>query len=142
MPRPKKEKTEKKAEKKQDERRFYADAAALQAKIDEYFDHIHATGELVGEEGLAYYLGVTVRTLWNWLSGDRCPDLQETIEMAYTRIQYEMSVDPRFMDKAMSSRYIFTKKQKRFGGWQDKTEVSGDVKLEIMMKDYDEELAK
>lgn len=122
--------------------RKYENAAALQAAIDKYFAHCEETGELVGEEGLAYHLGVTQTQLGRWYDGEDCPDLQETAQAAFGKIDYLNSIDPRFMDKAMSSRYIFQKKQRRHGGWQDKQEVSGDVKVELTIKDYDEALTK
>ncbi len=122
--------------------RKYKNAAQLQAAVDKYFKHCEQTGELTGEEGLAYHLGVTVATLFRWYDGEDCPDLQETVIRAFDKSDYLNSIDPRFMDKAMSSRYIFQKKQRRHGGWQDKQEVSADVKYEVSIKDYDERLAK
>ena len=122
--------------------RKYKNAAELQAAVDKYFDYCKEAGELTGEEGLAYHLGVTVGTLYRWYDGEDCPDLQETVIRAFDKSDYLNSIDPRFMDKAMASRYIFQKKQRRHGGWQDKHEVAGDMKFEVTIKDYDEELAK
>ena len=111
--------------------RAYANAEELQAAVDKYFAHIEETGELVGEEGLAFHLGVSIRTLEYWYDGEKCPDLQETVEMAYTRMQYLAHIDPRYQGKAMVSRYSHLKKQKRWGGWVDRAEVKQEISANI-----------
>ena len=83
-----------------------------------------------------------MNTLNDYYDGRRHPEYQPFIQAAYTKIDYLCSIDPRFMDKAMTSRYIFQKKQLRHGGWQDKQEVKQDVKFELTIKDYDAELTK
>ena len=122
--------------------RKYKNAAQLQAAVDKYFEYCEAHDELTGEEGLAYHLDISVQTLYAWYDGTQCPDLQETVIRAFDKSDYLNSIDPRFMDKAMASRYIFQKKQRRHGGWQDKQEVACDAKFEVTIKDYDKELAK
>lgn len=111
--------------------RKYETAAELQKAVDKYFAHCEKTGEIVGEEGLAYHLGVTVGALGAWYDGDRCEDLQETVQLAYTRLQYLRSIDPRFMEKGMTSIYMFSKKQKRLGGWKDTVEAKQDIHCNV-----------
>lgn len=111
--------------------RKYETAADLQAAVDAYFAYCETTGEIVGEEGLAYHLGVSVRALVSWYSGERCQDLQETVELAYTKLQYLRSIDPRFMEKGMTSLYMFSKKQERLGGWKDTVEAKQDIRCNV-----------
>lgn len=113
--------------------RKYADVESLQKAIDAYFAHCERTGEIVGEEGLAYHLGVSISTIGNWYDGVTCPEFQEAVQLAFTKLQYLRSIDPRFMEKGMTSIYMFSKKQKRYGGWQDTVEAKQDISVNVKM---------
>ena len=80
--------------------RKFADAEALSARC-EYFQACDASGRLYGEAGLALHLGVTLNTLHRWYDGERCPDLQEAVQMAYLRIQEQVESDPAYAEKGM-----------------------------------------
>lgn len=113
--------------------RKYATAADLQAKIDEYFRECDEKYALYGEAGLARFLGVILATLRKWYDGQDCPDLQETVQMAYLRIQEQVESDPRYQEKGMVTRGIFLNKQARFGGYQDRIEARQDIAVNVRM---------
>lgn len=117
------------------EQRKYATAAELQAKCDEYFRECDESLRLYGEAGLALHLGVTLKTLHNWYDGERCPDLQETIQMAYLRIQEQIESDPAYAEKGMVTKSIFLMKQTRLGGKQDKVEAKQEISVNVKMGD-------
>ena len=114
-------------------RRKYANADALQEKCDEYFAKCDETGELYTESGLALHLGVTFDTLSDWYDGVKCPDLQETIKMAYLRILHEVETNPTYQQKGMVTMAIFLMKQKRMGGRQDRIEAKQDISVNVNM---------
>lgn len=119
--------------------RKYADAAALQKKCDRYFAQCDAEGKLYGEAGLALSLGVMLGTLRRWYDGTDCPDLQETVQMAYLRIQSQAESDPAYTEKGMVTKAIFLLKQPRFGAYQDKIEAKTDISVNVKMgKNIDE----
>ena len=89
------------AKKKNTGQRDYATADLLKAKCDEYFRTCDEDGALYGEAGLALHLNVTIETLRRWYDGKRCPDFQETAQMAYLRIQNQIETDPRYQEKGM-----------------------------------------
>lgn len=113
--------------------RKYATAEALAAKCEEYFTTCDDQGKLYGEAGLALYLGVVRDTLRKWYDGTDCPDLQETVQMAYLRIQSQAESDPAYMEKGMVTKAIFLLKQPRFGGFQDKIEAKTDIAVNVKM---------
>ena len=113
--------------------RKYKTAAALQAKCDEYFAKCDADGKLYGEAGLALHLGVVLSTLRKWYDGTDCADLQETVQMAYLRIQSQTESDPTYMEKGMVTKAIFLMKQPRLGGYQDKIEAKTDISVNVKM---------
>lgn len=113
--------------------RKYANAAALQKKCDEYFAQCDEEGKLYGEAGLALHLGVMLATLRKWYDGTDCPDLQETVQMAYLRIQSQTESDPAYMMKGMVTKAIFLMKQPRLGGYQDKIEAKTDISVNVKM---------
>lgn len=113
--------------------RKFKDAAALQAKCDEYFAACDTTGRLYGEAGLALHLDVTLNALHDWYDGRRCPDLQDTIQKAYLRIQAQAESSPAYMEKGMVTKSIFLLKQQRFGGYQDKIEAKQDISVNVKM---------
>lgn len=114
-------------------KRKYANAAALQKKCDEYFAKCDEEGKLYGEAGLALHLGVMLATLRKWYDGTDCPDLQETVQMAYLRIQSQTESDPAYMEKGMVTKAIFLMKQPRLGGYQDKIEAKTDIAVNVKM---------
>lgn len=119
--------------------RKFKDAKALQAKCDEYFKKCDKDGSLYGEAGLALYLGVTLSALRSWYEGERCQDLQETIQMAYLRIQSQLESGWQYQEKGMVTKAIFMMKQPRFGGYQDKVEAKQDISVNVKMgKNTDE----
>jgi len=109
-------------------RRKFANAKRLRGKCDEYFERCDQEGRLYGEAGLALHLGVTLGTLRSWYAGAQCPDLQETVQMAYLRIQDQLETDPRWQGKGSASRSNFLNKQPWFGGYQD---TRSDAKKEM-----------
>jgi len=121
------------AKKKNTGQRDYATADLLKAKCDEYFRTCDEDGALYGEAGLALHLNVTIETLRRWYDGKRCPDFQETAQMAYLRIQNQIETDPRYQEKGMVTRGIFLNKQPRFGGYQDKVEARQDISVNVNM---------
>ena len=114
-------------------RRKYADAQSLQKKCDEYFALCDAQGALYGEAGLALHLGVKQETLRKWYDGTDCPDLQDTAQMAYLKIQSQLESSPAYMEKGMVTKSIFLMKQPRFGGYQDKIEAKTDIAVHVKM---------
>lgn len=122
----------------------------FEAAADGYFDDCDCRNEKYSEAGLCLWLSrhnaknrnVTLQTLQNWYDGDTAGHLQEAVQMAYLRIQHQIETDPRYDDKAMTAYRIFLEKQTRLGGKTDKQEVNNNVKFELTIKDYDEELAK
>ena len=156
------EKHEKKTARKKGEEGYHerntapaTDAAALAHSVfetaeefsslaDQYFSHCDLNGELYGEAGLCLYLSkhnakgrsVTLATLRGWYDGSSCEHLQDAVQLAYLRIQSQVESDPRYREKGgMATRAIFMQKQKRFGGYQDKSEVSQDTKVHIIHGD-------
>ena len=115
-----------------------------------YFDECDRKDEKYSEAGLCLWLSahnpkgrnVTLATLQSWYDGNAAEHLQEAVQMAYLRIQHQIETDPRYDDKAMTAYRIFLEKQSRLGGKTDKQEVNNNVKFELTIKDYDEELAK
>lgn len=114
-------------------KRKYKTAAELQTKCDEYFAQCDEEGKLYGEAGLALHLGVMLATLRKWYDGTDCPDLQETVQKAYLRIQSQVESDPTYMMKGMVTKAIFLMKQPRLGGYQDKIEAKADIAVNVQM---------
>ena len=107
-----------------------------------YFDWCDETDRLYGEAGLALYLSehnrkgraITLERLRKYLSGERAPQLQEAVQLAYMRIQDQIEHDPRDQDKAMSARGMFLQKQKYFGGYADKPKDDAkELKVNVVM---------
>lgn len=118
----------------------FPDAEAFTAAAEEYFRDCDARDVLYGEAGLCVALSkhsangrpVTVRALQNWWDGEKCPHLQEAVQLAYLRIQSQIETDPRYQEKGgMTTRAIFLLKQKRFGGYTDKVEQKTEAKVTI-----------
>lgn len=106
-----------------------------------YFDECDENGVLYGEAGLCLGLSkynkkgrnVTLVSLRSWYDGEKCPWLQEAVQMAYLRIQQQVESDPRYQEKGgMATRGIFLQKQARFGGYQDKIEARTDTTVKII----------
>ena len=113
--------------------RKYATAEDLRAKCEEYFEKCDKEYKLYGEAGLALHLDVTLSTLRRWYDGERCPDLQDTVQKAYLRIQAQTESDPTYMEKGMVTKAIFLMKQPRLGGYQDKIESKQDISVNVKM---------
>ena len=113
--------------------RKYIDAAALQERLDGYFADCDQKDKLYSEQGMALYLGVSITTLDQWWRGLRCPDLQETLQMAYMRIAEQICTDERYNEKGMVSLKIFLLKQEKYGGYQDRIESRQDLTVSVKM---------
>jgi len=109
--------------------------------VAKYFDECDASETLYGEAGLCLALSkynakgkvVTLSTLRKWYDGESCSWLQDSVQMAYLRIQQQIETDPRYREKGgMATRAIFLQKQSRFGGYQDKQEVKNDSTVKII----------
>ena len=145
-----KQREERAAAGKGDDICIFPDVAELEIACVGYFDYCDDHGEKYSEAGLCLWLSkhnsgnrnVTLRTLQGWYDGLFAKHLQETVQMAYLRIQHQIETDPRYDDKAMTSYRIFLEKQKRLGGKTDKQEIEHDAKIEVTIKNFDEELAK
>ena len=111
----------------------YATPEALQEKLYAYFRDCDEQGKLYSEVGMALSLGVTLPCLDHWWRGDRCPELQDTIRMAYTRIAEQIATDPRYNERQMVSYRIFLLKQEKFGGYQDRVEAKNDLTVNVKM---------
>lgn len=111
----------------------YATAEALKTKCEAYFSQCDEDCVLYGEAGLALYLNVTIKTLRRWYDGERHEDFQDTVQMAFLRIQNQIETDPRYQEKGMVTRGIFLNKQPRFGGYQDKVEARQDISVNVNM---------
>jgi len=111
----------------------YATADALKARCEAYFSQCDEDEVLYGEAGLALYLNVTIKTLRRWYDGERHEDFQDTVQMAFLRIQNQIETDPRYQEKGMVTRGIFLNKQPRFGGYQDKVEARQDISVNVNM---------
>lgn len=129
---------------------IFPDAAEFEDACNRYFDDCDNRDEKYSESGLCLWLSrqnadkrnVTLATLHSWYDGLTAKHLQESVQMAYLRIQHQIETDPRYDDKAMAAYRIFLEKQKRLGGKTDKQEVDNNVKFELTIKDYDKELAE
>lgn len=112
----------------------------FQRVADGYFDDCDERGVLYGEAGLALYLSehnrkqaaVTLTTLRRWYDGERCPHLQDAVQMAYLRIQNEIETSAVYREKGMVTRGIFLQKQSRLGGYQDRIEQKNDTTVRIL----------
>lgn len=113
--------------------RKYATAEDLHAKCEEYFAKCDEECKLYGEAGLALHLDVTLNTLRQWYDGERCADLQDTVQKAYLRIQAQTESDPTYMAKGMVTKAIFLMKQSRLGGYQDRIESKQDISVNVKM---------
>ena len=113
--------------------RKYKDAAALHRKLMDYFEDCDECGKLYSEQGMAIYLGVTLRALDSWWRGERCQDLQEEVQLAYLRIAEQIMSDERYNEKGMISLKIFLLKQPKFGGYQDRIEARQDISVNVRM---------
>lgn len=108
-------------------------AEELQEKLDAYFADCDEQRKLYSEVGMALFLKVSLITLDQWWRGTRCPYLQETIRMAYTRIAEQIATDPRYNERQMVSYRIFLLKQEKFGGYQDRVEAKNDLTVNVKM---------
>ena len=119
---------------------IFETAEEFEELANAYFDECDACGMLYDEAGLCLYLSahnrkrrnVTESSLKGWWDGNNCSYLQESVQMAYLRMEHQLFTDPRYMDKAMVSRQIFMSKQKRFGGRQDKVETKNESTIRIV----------
>lgn len=112
----------------------------LKTKVNSYFRKVTKddTDEFACEHGLAFHLGITVRTLRLWFDG-KYPDkkdaeaVQQIIEMAYDRIGMEVQ---QLVAKGKCRNPVgfanFVLKQKRFGAYQDKVEQKVDTTVKIV----------
>lgn len=119
----------------------FPNAEAFTAAAEEYFADCDKRGILYGEAGLCVALSrhsatgkpVTVRALQSWWDGEKCPHLQDAVQLAYLRIQSQIETDPRYQEKGgMATKAIFLLKQKRLGGYTDKAEQKNDVTVTIL----------
>lgn len=119
-------------------------AEAFTEAANKYFDECDSTDALYGEAGLCLGLSkynakgrnVTLAALRSWYDGEYCSWLQEAVQMAYLRIQQQVETDPRYREKGgMATRAIFTLKQNRLGGYQDKQEVKNDSTVRVIFGD-------
>lgn len=115
--------------------RKFKDARALQENLTDYFDDCDESGRLYSEQGMALYLGVSLSCLDQWWKGTKCPDLQETIRLAYLRIAEQICTDVRYNEKGMVSLKIFLLKQEKYGGYQDRIEARNDLTVNVKFGD-------
>lgn len=117
----------------------YKTTEALQEAVDRYFEKAlapnadGAAAEVVSEQGLALFLGVSVSTLRGWFDGEKCTYLQETAQDAYSRMAAEYMNLLTTGNKAYVPFVIFMLKQKRFAGYQDKIEAKQDISVNVNM---------
>ena len=104
----------------------------FQQAADAYFEGCDQAGKLYGEAGLALALGVTLVSLRRWYDGKSCPELRESVQRAYLRIQDQIETHIAYMEKGgMATKAIFLLKQPRFGGYQDKIEAKQDLAVNV-----------
>jgi len=121
---------------------IFETAEEFEELANAYFDFCDDEDRLYGEAGLALYLtahnrkkrNVTLTALRDWYVGERSPHLQESVKMAYLRIQDQIDHDPRYQDKAMATRGIFLQKQKWYGGYTDRPkDEAKELKVNVVM---------
>ena len=108
-------------------------AEELQERLDRYFSQCDEEGKLYTEPGMAVFLGTALSTLDDWWRGRRSEHLQETIQMAYTRIAEQIASDPRYSDRQMVSYRIFLLKQEKLCGYQDMIEAKNNLNINLKM---------
>ena len=113
--------------------RIFKTAEELGDAIDRYFSQAQEKGEVLSEQSMALYLGISVVTLQKWYDGVACVDLQETVQNAYSRMAAEYMNMLTTGNKAYIPFVIFMLKQKRFAGYQDKVEAKQDIDVRVRM---------
>lgn len=106
-------------------------AQAFWKKSCEYFNACDENERLYSEAGLALYMETPLDVLGDWWDGKAGPEMQQELKMAYLRIQEQIDTAPEYREKGMVSRSNFLNKQKRFGGYQEKSEVKQDISIDI-----------
>lgn len=109
--------------------------AALQKRVDAYFDRADKREEPYSITGLALYLGVTRACLTNHSKRD---DIAHVIE--YAKLRCENVLEKRMIDGAPPTGMIFILKNNY--GWTDKMEIdqtiSGTVSLSSLFDKAEE----
>ena len=120
---------------------IFPDAESFTKAANKYFDECDASGELYGEAGLCLGLSkynekgriITTERLRQWWNGDTCDYLQDAVRLACMRIQNQIETDPRYREKGgMATVGIFLRKQKMFGGYQDRNETKTEATVKII----------
>ena len=128
----------------------FPDAAEFRAVADKYFETCDQNDEVYSIAGLCLWLSdhnekgriVTRAKLQRWWNGDEAAHLQEVVQYELLKIQREREAGKLFLEPKMAGARNFDLKQPMLGGFTDKTEVKQDVRFELTIKDYDEELTK
>lgn len=119
----------------------FATAEEFTKAAEHYFTQCDAEKRLYGEAGLCLALSkesgngqiVTLGMLRDWYDAASCPYLQDAVQAAYLRIQDQAESDPRYYEKSgMSSKAMMLLKQRRLGGYRDKTEQKSDTTVTIV----------
>lgn len=112
----------------------FSSAAELEERIDAYFAGCDREMKLYGPAGLALALDLELEALMSLREGKEGAELMRPVKRAFLRIQDQVETDPRYREKGgMATRAIFALKQPWLGAYQDKTESTHGVTVNVKM---------
>lgn len=105
----------------------FESAEIFMDKVEEYFDTTEAKYQT--RAGLCVFLGITMKTFYNYRDGSQGEDMKQVAEWACTRLENKYELDLSL--KPNPSGPIFALKQY---GWKDNqdVEVKGTGAIEII----------
>ena len=101
---------------------YFKSEEELESKINEYWDYCELNERPKTYSGLAYYLGVTRQTLFNYGNREKYAHI---IERAKACI--EMDTEERLQIAGQPTAGIIFSLKNNFEGWSDKHEIKADV---------------
>lgn len=114
-------------------------AEELQRAVDDYFAACDSGGELYSEAGLALALDVPLDQLRAWYDGDPDDPCYHPIQMAYLRIMRQIECGEGYRERGMASLGAMKLKQRRFGGYQDKSDGPKNLTIRVTFGPHTEE---
>lgn len=89
-------------------------------RLNEFFDHCAATGEIPTVEKMCLALGYTRAAVWNWEQGSKGNARKEMIGLAKDILA---SIDAELVSRGKIPQITYIFRAKNFFGLSDKTEV-------------------
>ena len=105
--------------------RHFESREALQAKIDEYWNHIDNSSEVPCIAGISYFLGIDRQTFYNYEEKD---DLFDIIKYARDRILMTLE---QYLIKEGKAGQIFLAKNYGYYDKQEIVSISKNINIEI-----------